>query len=290
MSKNKGGALGNRMKRYEEVPKTLLVRRMPAIIRVDGKAFHSFTRGMTKPFDEELKNAMVAATKELCKEIQGAKIAYTQSDEISILVTDYEKIGTDAWFDYQVQKMASVSASIWSAYMNEFIRPYTKKIALCDSRVFNIPKEEVNNYFLWRQQDATKNSISMVAQSLFSHGELQGLNGNQMQEKMFQERGINWNNLPTWQKRGLCVTKQEYKKNDSIRYKWEVDSEIPIFSQDTNYIEQYVYKNKSYDEALYDFLVDCTKSGAVQMENVKDLLNIGGEMILKFPGGDGSNG
>lgn len=289
MSKNKGGALGNRMKRYEEVPKTLLVRRMPAIIRVDGKAFHSFTKGMTKPFDEELKNAMVAATKELCREIQGAKIAYSQSDEISILVIDYEKIGTDAWFDYQVQKMASVSASIWSAYMNEFIRPYTKKIALCDSRVFNIPKEEVNNYFLWRQQDATKNSISMVAQSLFSHGSLQGLSGPKMQEKMFQEKGINWNNLPTWQKRGLCVTKQEIKKKDSIRYKWEVDNEIPIFSQDSNYIEQYIYKEKPLNDLAVQLLDGMLRDDLLSIDEYNQIID-GEPLQFSFVTEEQSNG
>lgn len=289
MSKNKGGALGNRMKRYEEVPKTLLVRRMPAIIRVDGKAFHSFTKGMTKPFDEELKNAMVAATKELCREIQGAKIAYSQSDEISILVIDYEKIGTDAWFDYQVQKMASVSASIWSAYMNEFIRPYTKKIALCDSRVFNLPKEEVNNYFLWRQQDATKNSISMVAQSLFSHGSLQGLSGPKMQEKMFQEKGINWNNLPTWQKRGLCVTKQEIKKKDSIRYKWEVDNEIPIFSQDSNYIEQYIYKEKPLNDLAVQLLDGMLRDDLLSIDEYNQIID-GEPLQFSFVTEEQSNG
>lgn len=289
MSKNKGGALGNRMKRYEEVPKTLLVRRMPAIIRVDGKAFHSFTKGMTKPFDEELKNAMVATTKELCREIQGAKIAYSQSDEISILVIDYEKIGTDAWFDYQVQKMASVSASIWSAYMNEFIRPYTKKIALCDSRVFNIPKEEVNNYFLWRQQDATKNSISMVAQSLFSHGSLQGLSGPKMQEKMFQEKGINWNNLPTWQKRGLCVTKQEIKKKDSIRYKWEVDNEIPIFSQDSNYIEQYIYKEKPLNDLAVQLLDGMLRDDLLSIDEYNQIID-GEPLQFSFVTEEQSNG
>lgn len=242
----KNDNFGDRMKGYESAYRNKLPKRMPVIIRLDGKAFHTYTRGMDKPFDEVLANAFWETCKYLCKNIMGCKIAYTQSDEITLLLTNYDKLTTESWFDNNIQKMVSVASSMATAQFNKTMwETYPdKEMAMFDARVFVLPKDEVNNVFLWRQQDATKNSISMVAYSEFSHKELNNLSGSQKQEKLFQERGINWNDLPTWQKRGACIVKEKYEKNGVMRTRWVVDKDIPIFSQNKNYIEQYVYLEK----------------------------------------------
>lgn len=262
--------LGDRMKGYENIERRYLTRRMPTLIRLDGKAFHSFARGFQKPFDMVLMQSMWDTVKYLCENIQGCKIGYTQSDEIQLLLTDYEKIDTCSWFDKNVLKMASISASmatlafnkafaenVWN-YRNtgldskyeEFLdkdiekysQIYHKKLntALFDSRVYNIPKEEVCNAFIWRQQDATRNAIQMVGQANFSHKQLQNKNCNQIQEMLFQEKEINFNDLPVYQKRGACIIKEYYFKGETQRSRWIVDKNIPIFTQDRDYIEKYL--------------------------------------------------
>ena len=237
---------GNRMKDYENAYRVKLPKRLPVLIRIDGKAFHTYTRGMKKPFDMDLMQAMWETCKYLAANVMGCKVAYHQSDEISLLLTNYDKLTTESWFDNNLQKMASISASLATAKFNETMREKypEKQLALFDARVWTLPHDEVCNYFLWRQQDATKNSISMVAQANFPHKQLQGLNGKQMQDKLMLEKGINWNDIPTWQKRGACITKQYSMKGDAKRSKWDVDLETPIFSQDRDYIEQYVYLSK----------------------------------------------
>ena len=157
--------LGTRMKtQYEQRTRTWLPRRTYTIIRLDGKAFHTFTRGMERPYDERFMNAMDYTAMHLCLEIQGAVMAYVQSDEISILLTDFDKITTDAWFDGQVQKMVSVSASMATAFFNEYINHDVQRMdhkrAFFDARIFTIPDPvEVENYFVWRQKDALLWSI-----------------------------------------------------------------------------------------------------------------------------------
>lgn len=249
--------LGNRMKEnYENRAKTQLLRRTPVIIRLDGKAFHTFTRGFKKPFDDILTEAMQQTMLTLCKEIQGCVLGYTQSDEITLILTDYKKLETAAWFDYDIQKICSVSASIATlafnrCFLNEIQKKYESisgltvsvyyqawlKGALFDARCFNIPKEEVTNCLLWRQQDATRNSINAVGQAYFSHKELHELNTNQVQDKLFKEKGINWNDLPIYLKRGSCCIKQEINKLSV----WVIDNYIPIFKGDgRNYIEKLI--------------------------------------------------
>ena len=229
MSKN--CQIMQRMKKnYETRSRTFLTRRTPVVIRLDGKAFHTYTRGLNKPFDEGLIEDMAETAKFLCSEIHGAKLAYTQSDEISILLTDYDNLGTDAWFDYSVQKMTSISASMATAKFNQLraVRALSNKVyssnfeswkqvmaltqAFFDSRVFNIPKEEVGNYFLARQKDAVKNSVAMLAQSLYSHKELFKKNGSDMQDMCF-EKGHNWNDLHWSKKRGSTIEKRMYEKS-----------------------------------------------------------------------------
>lgn len=261
MSKN--DSLGDRMKCYEAVPKNFLMRRQPVIIRLDMKAGHSFTRGFDKPFDDIFMKAMQKTMLYLCKNIQGCVLGYTQSDEITLVLCDYQKIDTDAWFGYNVEKIISISASLATlafnrefnilatdyctnernvARRNAYYKAQTTG-ALFDSRTFNVPINEVNNCLIWRQQDATRNSIQSLAQSLYSHKELEGINCNQLQDKMFTEKGVNWNDLSTTKKRGSCCIKVTVQ-NPNVDIKdgcvpkktWFIDNDIPIFTQDRNYV------------------------------------------------------
>ena len=248
-------SIGNRMKGYERVAKSNLMRRTPVIIRLDGKAFHTWTRVLqyldvsleTSPFSEMMHECMATTAFGLIANIQNAKLTYTQSDEISILLNDWKGLKTDQWFDGNIQKIVSISSSMATAYFNDCMRAFNEAAldidkqdlqhAFFDARVFNIPKEEVANYFVWRQQDATRNSINMLGQRYFSHKKLQHKNTDQVQEMLFSEHGINWNDIPTWQKRGYCSTLNGF------------DDDIPIFTQDRDYIERHLLsKEEMQDE------------------------------------------
>lgn len=262
----KNDNLGDRMKTYENVTRTYLTRRMPVIIRIDGKAFHTFTRGFDKPFDNVLVETMQQTMKYLCENVEGCVLGYTQSDEVTLVLCDYKKLTSQAWFDNNIQKMCSVSASMATMAFNDNFAeivsmsfanlsaddyvnlPYFRgahermiyRQGMFDSRAFNIPKKEVNNCLLWRQQDATRNSIQSVAQANFSHKQLQCKNCNELQEMLWQEKNINWNDYPTHLKRGSCCIKQQYEietdGKKAMRSRWVIDNEIPIFSQDTDYV------------------------------------------------------
>jgi len=212
-------SIGNRMKdNYESRSKYKLIRRMPAIIRLDGKAFHTITRRCDKPFDEDLSMIMMEGMKYLLENIQGAKCGYQQSDEISILLTDFDKLTTDAWFDNSIQKIASVSASMLTAdvnskwdFENSFNRKFdSNKYFLFDSRCFNIPKEEVNNYFIWRQKDWERNSIQMLSRSYFSHKECHKKNSSDLHEMLYT-KGVNWTDLSGKWKNGVFMYRCEDK-------------------------------------------------------------------------------
>ena len=223
--------------------------------------------------------------KYLCENIGGCVLGYTQSDEISLLLIDYKKLDTAAWFDYEVQKLCSISASMATLAFNKFFydnvefsfqeeyakinekitnkeinseeaEPMFDKLedeyydkyysqcnkAMFDSRCFNIPKEEVTNYFYWRQLDATRNSIQMVGQAIFSHKELQNKSCNDIQNMLLTEKDINWNDLITYKKRGSCCVKKEYTQDDITRTKWVVDKNIPIFKgENRSYIDDLVF-------------------------------------------------
>lgn len=256
--------LDDRMKQYEYVTRTYLPNRLPVIIRIDGKAFHTFSKGFKKPFDGFLSCAMTSTTKKLVENVEGCVFGYTQSDEISLLLKNDQTNETSPWFDNNISKLISLSASMATLYFNDSFRktiedwvanegvPYKDaarywtaidKGALFDSRAFVLPNvEEVVNYFLYRQQDCTKNSIQSVAQANFSHKEIQGLNCDQLQEKLFQERKINWGeDTPTKYKRGIGVYKSrvevETPNGKAIRTKPIIDKELPIFSQDRDFIK-----------------------------------------------------
>ena len=271
-------SLGDRMKEYENVSRNYLTRHIPVIIRIDGKAFHSFTRGFNKPFDKIFIKTMQETMKYLCENIQGCVFGYCQSDEITLVLTDYKNVKTDAWFGYNIQKMASISASMATMFFTKNfvknVKEYEKEIlkhniflndeddkytatlkkaiekgAMFDARCFSIPKEEVCNCLIWRQQDATRNSIEAVGRANFSQKELNGKSCNKIQDMLFTEKGINWNDFSTVEKCGTCCIKQpvvirEEGAGDLIaritRQKWVIDTEIPIFTQNRYYIEEWL--------------------------------------------------
>ena len=249
MGKMSKDDLGTRMKEnYEKRTRQFLPRRTNTMIRLDGKAFHTFTKGYERPFDDELIKMMNETTQYLCENIQGVVMGYTQSDEITLILQDSDKLTTDAWYDGAVQKIVSVSASMATAYFNSRLMqnyfidegykqgisshfdedmsreqvqdvqirlgkminymPFGNPMAMFDSRVFTIPEQaEVINNLIWRQQDCVRNSISMVAQSLYSHKELHKKSANEMQEMIFQ-KGQNWNDLDAGKKRGRMIIKE----------------------------------------------------------------------------------
>ncbi len=226
----KKDSIGNRMKdNYEDRYRIKLTRRMPVIIRLDGKAFHTLTKNREKPFDLRFRKSMVETALYLCREIQGAKCAYVQSDEISILLTDFDRLTTEAWFDYNLQKMTSISAAIASTY---FTKDYCGvfEYALFDSRAFNIPKEEVCNYFIWRQQDWTRNSLQMLARSCYSHKELHNKNSADIHD-MLHTIGRNWNDLNSRWKNGVFIENGDGE--------WIVHHDL-IFTKEREVVDRYL--------------------------------------------------
>lgn len=172
--------LGNRMKRYEDVNRHFLIPKLPVILRIDGKAFHTFTKDRSKPFDGPLGYSLERAAASLVENIQGAEFAYQQSDEASLLITDFSNLSAELWFGGNVQKITSVAASMFTAHFNTIYKDKERKLAYFDCRVFQVPNNvEVVNYFRWRNQDCFKNAVSAIAQTLFSHKELQGASTNQ---------------------------------------------------------------------------------------------------------------
>lgn len=262
--------IGTRMKTfYEEASKTKLMKRTPVAIRIDGRAFHTFTKGFNKPFDQTFMSAMQATMKYLCENMQGCVFGYTQSDEITLILTDYQKLNSSAWFDYEVQKLCSISASMatmafnlyfreiattkyerdknfwahddkWLAYTEKLYRTYYAVFdkAMFDARCFNIPKEEVTNLIYWRQLDATRNSIESVAHYYFKQSELHRKSCNDIQNILLTQKDINWNDYSIPEKRGSCCIKDKNSK-------WFLDLEIPIFKgENREYIEHFLYSNE----------------------------------------------
>ena len=234
--------LAKRMKDYEMRDRYFLQKRIPVAIRVDMRAGHTFTRGFKRPFDDIFMKSMQETAKYMCENIQGAKLAYVQSDEITIILVDYDTLETDCWFNYRTDKLCSISASMATMAFNRvFVKnvdewgrltfpnwdeggtneevdvdllklndAYQRAIgkgAMFDARCFNIPKEEVTNLIYWRQLDATRNSIQMVGQANFSHKELQNKSCNDIQDMLHEQKGINWNDYPTVYKRGTACIK-----------------------------------------------------------------------------------
>ena len=281
--------LAERMKGYEKRNRYYLQRRMPVILRLDMRAGHSFTKGFKRPFDEIFIKSMQKTAKYLCENIQNCKLSYQQSDEITLLLVDYDKLNTDCFFDYRVDKLCSIAASMATMAFNkafsknvedfeqyyateheingwygkgtpkyEMCQIYSKAVnkgAMFDARCFNIPKEEVTNLVYWRQLDASRNSIQMVGQANFSHKELQNKSCNDIQDMLMTQKGINWNDLPTYQKRGSCcvrnkiviesdgvMTTAQLRDTSKSENEWIIDTDIPIFKgEGREYIDRLVF-------------------------------------------------
>ena len=265
--------LSEKMKRFESENITKLKPKTPVIIRLDGRAFYTFTKGLTKPFDEDLSYLMQCTALGLASEIQNTKFIYSQSDEISMLLTDWDNPNTDTWYGYRLQKLISVSASMATVKFNQALmkiidkyankmskldvilntdRPYIvdniplnkdelkwaiwyKKQfqAVFDSRAFNIPKEEVSNYFLYRYRDAKRNSIQALARSCFSHKQLEYKNISDMIQMVKEKTDIDYNKLPSLQKVGFAVYKNEEEN-------WIIDTEVPDIYENRDYIEKWL--------------------------------------------------
>ncbi len=273
-----------RMRSYKSITDAHLIPRTPVIIQIDGRAFHTFTRGFKKPFDQVLMAAMRYTAEYLCRNIQGCVLAYTQSDEINLLLIDYEKLETSPWFDNRVQKLASIAASMATLVFNDFFKkgitkenstftdewldngdfnPKYKdeelnKLWITHKRAsekgaefaacaFNLPREEVTNYFNWRQQDAIRNSIQMVGQAHFSQTELNGKCNQEIIEMLIQQRDIDWNKLEIYKQRGTCIIRSAHSSfllngKQITTDTWSYDFDIPRFiGEGRDYIERYLY-------------------------------------------------
>lgn len=252
--------LSDRMKQYEGTYRGYLKienEHDVVVIRVDGRAFHTYTRGAKEPFDEMLQSSMNEVARELCENIQGAQLAYVQSDEVSVIVSAGN--GANIWFDGNIQKMCSISAAIASTRMTlESPRVFGKmRVAQFDSRVFVLPREEVINYLIWRQSDATRNSVQMLARSLFSHKQLLGKSCDVMKQ-MVREAGKPWENEAIGSTRGRCVVKQSFQENVEYvdkrtkqvknavaeRTRWIPIWDIPCFVQDMTFVAQHLKKEQ----------------------------------------------
>jgi len=254
--------LGDRQKRYEKAGQTYLTRRIPVVIRCDGNCFSKWTKGLERPFDENFRQCMEYATCMLCKEASGSRLGYTQSDEITVVLVDYQTFNTEPWFDYRRDKILSMASSICTAAFNlaasELLPGHLKRkgFARFDARAFNVPREDVVNNFIWRQRDCEKNSIQAVAQYHFSQKELHKKNTSDMQDMLMLEKGVNWNDVPVKYKRGMAVYKMRQKVDvpagvcgssvGTYRSKWYKDYSMPIISKDQDFINMKLEPELTY--------------------------------------------
>lgn len=222
--------LGDRMKEYEYQTRNHLPRRTYTIMRLDGHNFSQFTKKLERPFDRGFAYFMDCTAEMLCKEIGGSVFAYTQSDEISILLQDFESLNTQPWFGGNIQKMVSVAAGMASTYFHSIqdIQAGSVWKHGFDARVYTIADQvEVANYFIWRQRDCVKNSITMAAQTLFSDAELHGKNGSERQG-MLLDKGINWNDYLAGFKRGRVAVREFFELESkeygtTARARWKTE-------------------------------------------------------------------
>ena len=260
--------LGKRMKAYEDEYNRKLVKKLPVIIRIDGRAFHTFTKNLEKPFDDLLIDSMQETMRYLCKNIGGCVLGYCQSDEISLLLQDYKNEETQPWFEYRLNKLCSVAASMATFAFNRAFEnntmdymdncdlhsaeTYIKRIdaltaccekgAMFDARAFTLPFNEVTNYFYWREADAMRNSVEMVGHANFSAKQLHKVNNDGI-KKMLLEKGIDYDKIPTYKQRGVCCIKTKMPSfspdgKPVMRTVWVNDIDIPIFKgEGREYIE-----------------------------------------------------
>jgi len=279
-------SLGNRMKGYEAQAQTKLMRRTPVVIRVDGKAFHTWTKKIKNkidpsledtPFSVKLHEVMTATAHAMVSQMQNAELAYTQSDEISILLRDWDKHETEQWFNAKTQKIVSIASAMASAYFNFHVSKLLPELAdinwigdipLFDARAFNLPMEEVTNYFIWRQQDASRNSVQMFGRHYYSHKRMHGKNVSAVQDMLMAlDPPVNWNDQLTWMKRGTCIVENPNSYDSSAAY--IIDEEIPIFTKDREYVECRLTPEDDWDE-----MVDAANTSLDKIQGVAH------EMIL----------
>lgn len=257
-------SLGERMKKYESVTNTKLIPNMDTVIRLDGRSFSKFTKRFKKPFDDYFVNMMNLTTKYLCENLQNVKFGFVQSDEISLYITDLSSYEDSLPFDGKIQKLVSISSSLASSYFAMLLMDYEinvegkpitdvisggRKLPVFDSRVFQLPNfNELKNCFIWRQRDCVKNSISSVGQFYFSTSELKNKNTNEVQDMLFNIKGVNWNDFNVGLKRGRMVTKHCLINNkDKIRYNKIVGETLS---------DSDVIRNEWVIEDAFDFLKD----------------------------------
>lgn len=263
--------LSKRMKEYEATSKNCLVLGTPKVIRLDMRAGHTFCKKLNRPFDDTFAECMVMATLELCKEIPGVVMGYTQSDEISLVLNDITKNGKfKCFFDGKVQKMVSLSASICTIAFNRAWMKKSKELggvykdnnwkAQFDSRVWSLPNtNEVHNYLLWRQNDATRNSIQMVGHAIFTDAEMHKKKNNDIQDMLMIQKGINWNDFPARHKRGIAILKEQYMKDmvlpngmlaTEVKRKRWIPFDMPILTKDTLFVDKVYNKYMLSDGVL----------------------------------------
>jgi tRNA(His) guanylyltransferase len=251
-------ALAHRMKRYEASTRYVLPPRTYTVVRVDGRAFRTWTRGCDKPFDHDLMDAMEATARHMLTDMHGALLAYHQSDEISFVLQDFARHGSEAWMGGVVQKQASLAASIATMHFNRewetrtARRPTTPAGATFDARTYTVADtSEVVNYLIWRQQDASRNSVNMAASALLPEPSLHGLSSDQRQERLWSEAGVNWNDYPTRARRGTVTRRKTFvgdvtytrhdtgdtvTEHDIERTRVATDHDIPVFTRDRSYL------------------------------------------------------
>ena len=243
--------LGDRIKAYEKAYDTDIIRRVPVIVRVDGKGFSKWTKatGMKKPFDIRMCSMMSKAMRDTAEKIEGCVFAYTQSDEITFVLRNDQSLESVPWFGNRVQKICSIVASMVSAHFSTYA--YSDPLAYFDARVFAVPSvQEAINVLVWRQNDAVKNSISSacyyevakVTGKKTARKLMHGLNQKQQQELLFKTTGINWNDYPVKFKRGTGCYRITYETeingNKCTRSMWTIDDHIPQFTKDIGFLDK----------------------------------------------------
>ena len=263
--------LGNRIKNYENIESLRkLDPSLPVIIRLDGKAFHSFTRGLQKPYDKRLQNLMQTTTQYMVEKTN-ASLGYTQSDEISLVIITQPE--SEVYFGGRVQKLCSILAAACSVQFNallpSFLPEKVKFLPIFDCRVFNVPTLwEAANTILWREKDAIKNSISVAAQSMFSHKSLDGLHSSEKIEKMLKEKNVNWHDYP-----------DDFKHGSFFR---RIISEIPFTQKEISELPEKHQARKNPN-----ILVKRTKIVKIDLPDLKTIANLpevlftGSDILLK---------